>query len=247
MLCENCGTRVSESDINCPVCGAKIERETIKKTTVSKNLNIDGTSNSKRKVAIISSIAVVLLVVVISAIVLISNQENKRVDSNLPESNSAQFSSSPKVIRAQTLNGTELGVSNVDSSRTFKANNTIDDNYDTCWCVNTDSTGGVGAEIAFILEEQTTIRRVGIINGNQFHTYDELYSLNGQVCEFMLTFSDGSTQTFHADFNSGNPENYQYFDVEPSVVTGSVVLTVISAYEGTKYSTNVAITEFEVY
>ena len=38
MLCENCGTRVSESDINCPVCGAKIERETIKKTTVSKAL-----------------------------------------------------------------------------------------------------------------------------------------------------------------------------------------------------------------
>lgn len=208
--------------------------------------------NKKTIVAVlICVLLLVLLLVILSGKEANKNNQNKfdvkETDSNAIELTSQQFSSTPRIINAKTLIGTELGVSNVDSTRTFNAINTIDGNYETCWCVNTENTGGEGAAIEFTLKEQTIIGRIGIINGNQFQTYDELYSLNGQVCDFMLTFGDGSKQIFRANFNPGNPSQYQYFDLETPIVTDSIVLTVISSYAGTKYSTNVSITEIEVY
>lgn len=242
MLCENCGTRVSETDITCPVCGVQIERDSANNQDIVKKLNIEDAPKNKRRIVFISMFIIGCLTAVVSIFALIINVSN----SGSSETSNKQVCVAPQIIRAQTINGIELGNSNVESSRTFDANNAIDANDETCWCVNTEKRGGEGAEIAFILKEQTTVRRIGLVNGNQFHAYDELYSLNGQICEFVLTFSDGSKQTFCADFNSGEPEKYQYFDIEPCV-TGSIVLTVISAYEGTKYSTNVSITEFIVF
>ena len=163
------------------------------------------------------------------------------------ESSTSHYSSVPQIINATTVKGTELEGSNVDSKRSFKANNAIDGYVETCWCVNTDKLGAAEASIEFTLSEKSLIKQIAIINGNQFHPYDGIYKSNGQVCDFTLTFSDGSTQSFHADFNAGNPNEYQYFDLETPVVTDSIVLTVTSSYIGTKYSTNVSITEFDVY
>ncbi len=76
MLCENCGARVSESDTNCPVCGVKIERETIKKTASTKNLIIEGSSNNKRKIITICALSFVLLIAIIAIISLLMRGNN---------------------------------------------------------------------------------------------------------------------------------------------------------------------------
>ena len=157
-----------------------------------------------------------------------------------------QYNSVPKIISAKTIVGTELGVSNVDSKRTFEASNLLDGNVDTCWCVNTSKQGAEDATVEFTLSEKTTVSRIAIVNGNQYKTENGLYKSNGQVCRFMLTFSDGSNQFYTAEYNSGNPNQYQYFDLETPVVTDSITLTVISSYEGSKFNTNVAITEFDI-
>lgn len=162
-------------------------------------------------------------------------------------SSSKQASSNPVIYSASTLVGEVLPESNVSATRSFGANKAIDGYYDSCWCVNTYSYGGVGAKIRFDLADYSTVSGVKIINGNLYHPYDDIYRSNGQIRTFRLTFSDGSSKTFTASYNSSASSAYEYFTFDAPVNTSSITLTVESAYAGVKYDTNVCLGEFSVY
>ena len=159
----------------------------------------------------------------------------------------AETPSRPVIEAARTASGSELGDSNVDASRTFKASNTIDGSAQTCWCVNTEETGGVGASIEYRLRRKTTVRGIRLLNGNLYRPDADLYSLNGQVRVFTVRFSDGTQISAAADYNSGDPQQWQTIRFEEPVTTDSLRLTVQSAYTGSLYTTNVCLTEIEVF
>ncbi len=164
----------------------------------------------------------------------------------LPEAPKAS-SSAPRITSATTLNGEVLAMSDVNAARSFGANKTIDGYYDSCWCVNTPNTGAAGASIRFNLAERSTVSGFTLVNGNLYQPYDNLYSKNGQIKSFTLTFSDGSSQTFTASFNGSASSTPQEFYLSNPVQTDYVTLTVQSGYVGSKFTTNVCLGEFNVF
>ena len=153
----------------------------------------------------------------------------------------------PRISDAATLKGVVLSASNVNSGRSFGANKAIDGYYDSCWCVNTKGTGGSGAQIRFNLSEKSYVNGFKLINGNLYKPETDIYSLNGQIREFTLTFSDGTRKSFVASYSNNGVANYQYFDFNEPIATDYIILTVDSGYVGTNFTTNVCLGEFEVY
>ena len=113
-------------------------------------------------------------------------------------------------------------------------------------CLHTSNTGAAGAKIRFNLAGRSTVSGITIVNGNLYQPYDNLYSKNGQINSFTLTFSDGTSQTFNANFNyaSSSP---QVIYLDHPVQTDYVILTVNSGHVGTKFTTNVCLGEFGVF
>lgn len=164
-----------------------------------------------------------------------------------PEELPAEFiSDTPYISNASTLVGSVLPASNEDSRRSFGADKAIDGAYDSCWCVNTSSSGGAGAKIKFTLTNKSYVHGIKIINGNNFHPYENIYSSNGQVKSFTLTFSDGSSKTFTASYNYAN-NAFETFPFNTPVATDYIILTVNSGFTGSKYTQNVCLGEFAVY
>ncbi len=153
----------------------------------------------------------------------------------------------PVISAAFTVNGIVLPASNVNAERTFDADSAADGDFDTCWCVNTESLGGGGAEIRFELEQKCIINGVMLVNGNVFLPEEDLFRRNGQVKNFTLTFSDGTTKAFTASYDDTGAGEYQYFYLDAPVSTEYVLLTVDNGYEGEKFPYNVCIAEFNVF
>ncbi len=158
-----------------------------------------------------------------------------------------QVSNTPVIRSATTLKGTVLAASNVNGARSFGADKAIDGYYDSCWCVNTNSTGGIGASIRFDLAQKSRVSGVQIVNGNLYMPYDDIYRSNGQINGFTLTFSDGTSQSFVASYNDGYTSFHEDFYLDKPVVTDYIILTVDGGYVGEKYTTNVCLGEFDVF
>lgn len=167
-------------------------------------------------------------------------------DTQIEETSDYINQETPEIISAVTLNGSVLGASNVDKTRSFGAEKTIDNQYDTCWCVNT-TNGGEGAKIHFELKEKSSVEGFKMVNGNLYQPETNIYKSNGQVKNFTLTFSDGSSKTFTAKYNEFASHEYEYFYFDEPVVTEYIILTVNSGYVGEKYTENVAIGEVDIY
>lgn len=183
-----------------------------------------------------------------------SVKENSEEEiTNIPEGEShnqntgESYQEKPEIISATTLTGTVLTSSNTDSSRTFVSGNTLDKNIDTSWCVNTDNNGGVGAQIRFDLKEKTLVKGFMMVNGNLYQPEKGIFRSNGQVQRFTLTFSDGTSLCYTAEYNDTASAQYESFEFVAPVVTDYIILTVDSAYVGQKYTTNVAISEVAVF
>lgn len=156
------------------------------------------------------------------------------------------FSNTPEIVSAVTLKGTVLSTSNVDATRSFGAEKTIDKYYDTCWCANA-SLGGTGAQIQFNLHERSEVKGFMMVNGNIYRPETDIFRSNGQVQSFTLTFSDGSSQTFTANYNEFASNGFEYFNFTSPVITDYIILTVNSGYIGKKFTNNVAISEVDVF
>ena len=185
---------------------------------------------------------------VVETVVVGSNDpgDDPLSEENLPSPPAATIASKPYISYASTLKGSVLGASNVNGARSFGADKAIDDCYDSCWCVNS-GTAGAGASIKFNLTQKSWVSGVQIVNGNLYMPYDDLYSLNGQVKTFTLTFSDGTSQTFTANYNYNASSSWQTFRLSKPVATDYVILTVQSGYSGSKFTTNVCLGEFTVF
>ena len=164
----------------------------------------------------------------------------------LPSVKQSYSSNTPSIVSATTLKGEVLAMSDVNAARSFGANKAIDGYYDSCWCVNTKQTGAAGASIRFDLSGRGTVNGVTIVNGNLYQPYNNLYSKNGQINTFTLTFSDGSTQTFSASFNNAS-STPQVIYLDRPVQTDYIILTVQSGHVGSKFPTNVCLGEFGVF
>lgn len=152
----------------------------------------------------------------------------------------------PTVSRAETNAGEVLASSNVNSARSFGADQAIDGYANTCWCVNTNSTGGAGGALTIYLKERSTVSGIAIINGNTFQPEEYLYRSNGQVRNFTLTFSDGTSISYQAGYNYATSQ-FESFRFAAPVVTDRVTLRVDSGYPGEKYTENVCIGEISVF
>jgi hypothetical protein len=157
------------------------------------------------------------------------------------------YSTNPKIVSATTLKGTVLEESNVNTARSFGAKKTIDGYYDSCWCVNTSTTGGAGAQIRFNLSEKSRVNGFMMVNGNLFQPETEIFRSNGQVKNFTLTFSDGTSKSFTATYNEYASGEFEEFQFNSPVITDYIILTVNSGYVGQKFTENVAIGEVNVY
>ena len=153
----------------------------------------------------------------------------------------------PQIALASTLTGSVLGASNMNSARTFDASQAIDGNPETCWCVNTAEQGGAGAKIILTLEETALVSGIRMINGNTYLPQESLYSENGQIRTFTLTFSSGESQAYTAAYNGDGSATWQTISFDEPVKTDSIILRVDSGYIGDPFQTNVCLGEIEVF
>ena len=153
----------------------------------------------------------------------------------------------PQIALASTLTGSVLGASNMNSARTFDASQAIDGNPETCWCVNTAEQGGAGAKIILTLEETALVSGIRMINGNTYLPQESLYSENGQIRTFTLTFSSGESQSYTAAYNGDGSATWQTISFDEPVETDSIILRVDSGYIGDPFQTNVCLGEIEVF
>lgn len=177
-----------------------------------------------------------------------AQQEYATPSVNVPTSApTVQYSASAPVASwAKTTVGTVLGSSNINSSRSFGADQAIDGYANTCWCVNTSQAAGAGGTFTVHLKERSTVSGIAIINGNTFLPEESLYRLNGQVRNFTLTFSDGSSLSYTASYNNASSE-YEIFNFPNAVTTDTVTFRVDSGYQGDTYTTNVCLGEITVF
>ena len=152
----------------------------------------------------------------------------------------------PVIRSAKTVKGTVLASSNVSSGRSFGADQAVDGNPQTCWCVNTSGSGGAGATIQFTLQGTASVNGIIVVNGNTYLPDEYLYQSNGQIKQCTLTFSDGSKKIIQMNYNYGSSQSVM-IPFDAPVITSSITLTVNSAYVGQKYTTNVCLGEFDVY
>ena len=152
----------------------------------------------------------------------------------------------PTVVRAETKAGEVLASSNVNSARSFGADQAIDGYANTCWCVNTNSPGGAGGALTIYLKEYSTVSGIAIINGNTFQPEENVYRSNGQVRNFTLTFSDGTSVSYQASFNNATSQ-FETFRFSTPIATDRITLRVDSGYPGEKYTENVCIGEISVF
>lgn len=238
--------------------------------------NNQGTKNNSAKLILLAVIAVLLIVVIIiGALLLIKKDKNNReIPQNNSVSSSIKSKSdddsddiyhpaeapneqydetdgeksypSPVISWAETVTGTVLPSSNMNSSRSFGADQAIDGYGNTCWCVNTSSAAGAGGSFTVYLKEKSKVSGISIINGNTYYPSEELYKLNGQVRNFKLTFSDGTVLRYEASFNAATSQ-YETFRFSSPVVTDRITFTVESGYQGNTYTTNVCLGEIDVF
>lgn len=271
--CDFCGAEISAGDKNCPICGFEIQPDADSPGRISKTRN-DGydplstnrpaVSHPKQKskatkakwkprnntlgyIIPMIAFAICFISVSLASAVLILQQNAK--EEHLTENS---VDTVPSISYAVTRYGAELDRSNMDSSRSFTANNAVDGDHNTCWCVNTNEWGGEGAEIGFFLSEKTYVHGVRIINGNQYAPNDDLYDLNGQVSSFKLRFFDENgneikSEMFNIGYNSGDQDAWQTIGFSDAVYTDRIDLQVVSSFAGSLYQTNVCITEVEFY
>ncbi len=178
-----------------------------------------------------------------------SSDDSVSITQSADESESASTAppAAPVISRATTETGDVLQNSNASSNRSFGADRALDGDPLTCWCVNTTAEGGAGAAIRFVLQEETAVTGFKIVNGNLYEPTDRLFQKNGQLCRFKLTFSNGETQTFTASQNTSGAPFFETFTFDKPITTGSILLTVESAYPGYKFKTNVCLGEFDVF
>lgn len=158
---------------------------------------------------------------------------------------SKPVSDNPVIVSALTVTGDVLPSSNVSGTRSFDADQAVDGDPESCWCVSCNE-GGAGAQIRFNLDGKSAVRGIKLINGNLFQPEDDIYKSNGQIKHFTLTFSNGSTKSFTASYNSDADKGYETFTFDKPIETSYIILTVDSAYVGAKYTSNVCLGEFAV-
>ncbi|MGN0635642.1 MAG: NADase-type glycan-binding domain-containing protein [Acutalibacteraceae bacterium] len=138
-------------------------------------------------------------------------------------------------------------------NRTYDSSKAFDRNYDTCWMVS-GKQGAVGNWIELYFKTPKQISGIQFLNGNCWNGYYQgekvakgVYTANGRVQDFTLTFSDGTSQSFTAkDVREETyGENRFYFD--STVTTSSIRLTINSAYTGSKWDTVCCISEIAAF
>ena len=268
IICPSCGKQVPNAESYCSFCGSNLKLD-----NKDGSINVRKEARNGRAMLIVIVVSVVAVIGAIGirlyntylrkdtettqsvAISLesdtyqqqyVSTETNK--DNNVnTDITSSSGKSLPVITSATTLNGVELGLSNVSSDRSFEAYKAIDGDGDTCWCVNTNEKEGAGAQLRIALESVSQVSGFKLVNGNQFRPYEDIYSLNGQVKDFTLKFSNGKEIAFTAEYNAGDPNYYQDISFSEPIETEYIILIVHSSYVGTKYNTNVCLTEFCVY
>lgn len=132
----------------------------------------------------------------------------------------------------------------------------IDGNPDTCWMAETDGkeTAGAGNWIKLDFGTKQTVHGIKLLNGNVWdgyrdgeQVYDDLFSKNGRIKDFELSFSDGSTLYYTAYDIRETSYNSNIFYFDHSVETEYVILKVRSGYCGYKYSTVVCLSEIVTF
>lgn len=130
-------------------------------------------------------------------------------------------------------------------SKTYGAENLIDDSVATAWVENVSGVG-VGEYIIIKLREPVLVQEVGICNGYQA-TEDTVYN-NGYVTRFSVDFGNGVVKEVscgYIGYNYGE-RNLEKVSLDKPVYTDTIIITILEAETGSKYS-DTCISEIEIY
>lgn len=137
--------------------------------------------------------------------------------------------------------------------RSYGAQMAADGDFNTCWMV-AGKQDGIGNWIELQFDAPTAVSGIQLLNGNGWDGYyqgqkvqRDLFSLNGRVRDFTLTFSDGSARTFTArDVREETFGANRFFFDEP-ITTTSIRLTIDSGYSGSKWTTVCCLSEIAAF
>ena len=137
--------------------------------------------------------------------------------------------------------------------RTYTPDNAADGDPATCWMA-AGGQGGAGNWIRFEFDGVKTVTGVALLNGNCWDGYyngaqvgKDLYYINGRICSFTLTFSNGESVVLTA--NDVLSENFfdNLFYLPHPVDTSYIELRVDTGYVGSKWNTVVCLAEFRAF
>ena len=137
--------------------------------------------------------------------------------------------------------------------RTYTPDNAADGDPATCWMA-AGGQGGAGNWIRFEFGGVKTVTGIALLNGNCWDGYyngaqvgKDLYNINGRVCTFTLSFSNGETAVFTANDVLSQSFYDNLFYLPHPVETSYIELHVDTGYVGSKWNTVVCLAEFRAF
>jgi hypothetical protein len=134
-----------------------------------------------------------------------------------------------------------------DTTKTYKIDNILDGNRDTCWCEGVEGIGeNEYLEIRF--KDSLYLTEIDFLNG--YMKNEEVFCANGKIMSVEFLFSDGSS--YQVDLKKAEyqeVENALFSDFivfEKPILTESLRITILEAEAGTKYD-DICLTELGIW
>lgn len=116
--------------------------------------------------------------------------------------------------------------------KTHEPSNLIDNNLETNWAEGAKGYG-IGESIAFQFNGTYALNAITIYNGNQ--STEELFKKNGRIKRMTISFPNGQEMTCELP----DLTDPCIIPLDPMLITGSLVFTIDSVYEGNTYEDTV--------
>ena len=171
-------------------------------------------------------------------------------DSNINDSNDENIISDNDNISVSYI---ETSSSLTDEYGDYRAENLIDDNYNTSWAEGV-SGNGVGETITIHFDDVQVLNGINIVNG---YIKDwETYYKNGKVTSLKIDYGNGREYDYEI-FYVSETDNVPYdedlfeyccnnFEFEETISTDQIIITITGAVAGNKYN-DTCISEIIVY
>lgn len=153
--------------------------------------------------------------------------------------NDGNFDAASSISFNAEVNSVTATSTLTDSEYSYLPEMVMDGNLSTAWVEGSDGLG-IGETLSFVFTDKHWITGFSVNTGYQKNT--EIYERNSRPSKITLTYSTGISE----DYTLEDICDIQYLELNQPILTESVVVTIDSAYAGSRWE-DTAISELTFY